>query len=275
MRELSLREIQEESLQILKVVDSFCKANGIRYAIAYGTLLGAVRHGGFIPWDDDIDICMLRPDYDRFCAAFKADGYELLNPSEDGDCWLGFSRVLDTECTAVQTLVPFVAPPRNTGMWIDVFPLDSVPDDHGEFISLYRRAEKIYKTLRHRRSFKGDIPSFVREERRLKTWFHRIIGLRSWLADPRPCVDSLLSLMAARPFGDTDHVSSLGCPECEEEWFKRSWFENTIPHKFEDAEFPIPAAWDEVLTHMYGDYMTPPRDCNRPYVPKYTCFFRK
>lgn len=275
MTELSLREIQEESLLILKAIDSFCKANDIRYTLAYGTLLGAVRHNGFIPWDDDIDVFMLRPDYDRFCASFKAEGYELITPEKDRKCWLGFARVFDTERTVAQTLTPHMAPPRQTGMWVDVFPLDSVPDDQKEFLALYRKAMKIFKVIRHRRSFKGKIPPYVCLGRRLKTWFHRLTRPVSWLSDPRPYVDKLLALIAAQPYGKTGHVSSLGCPECEEDWFKREWFEDTVLHKFEDAEFPIPAAYDEVLTHMYGDYMTPPPECDKPYAPKYTRFFRK
>ncbi len=275
MTELSLREIQEESLLILKALDSFCKANDIKYTLAYGTLLGAIRHNGFIPWDDDIDVFMLRPDYDRFCSTFKAEGYELISPEKDRKCWLGFARVFDTERTATQTLTPHVAPPRQTGMWVDVFPLDSVPDDQEDFLALYRQAEKIFKTIRHRRSFKGKIPPFVSTKRIIKTWFHRLTRPVSWLSDPRPYVDRLLALMAAQPYGKTGHVSSLGCPECEEDWFKREWFEDIVLHKFEDAEFPIPASYDEVLTHMYGDYMTPPPDCDKPYSSKYIRYYRK
>ena len=159
-------------------------------------------------------------------------------------------------------------------MWIDIFPLDSVPDDREEFLTLYRKAEKIFKGLRHRRSFKGQFPEFINTVRRLKTWFHRITRLHLWLTSPKPYARRLLALMAAQPYGKTGRVSSLGCPECEDDWFKREWFENTVMHRFEDCELPIPAAYDEVLTHMYGDYMTPPPDCDKPYAPKYTRSYR-
>lgn len=77
IRTLSLREIQLASLEILKVIDSICRANGFRYYLAYGTLIGAVRHHGFIPWDDDIDIQMPRPDYDLFLQYFDGHREEL------------------------------------------------------------------------------------------------------------------------------------------------------------------------------------------------------
>ena len=71
MREMALKEIQQVSLDILKDVHQFCINNGIHYSLCYGTLLGAIRHNGFIPWDDDIDIMMPRPDYDRFVNTYK------------------------------------------------------------------------------------------------------------------------------------------------------------------------------------------------------------
>ena len=75
---LTLEEKQEIILDQLKDVDRFCRENHIKYSIAYGTLLGAIRHGGFIPWDDDADICMLREDYDRFAASYKSEKYHML-----------------------------------------------------------------------------------------------------------------------------------------------------------------------------------------------------
>ena len=78
MKKLSHSEIQEALACILKDVDAFCRENGIRYSLAYGTLIGAVRHRGFIPWDDDIDLLMPRPDFERFVAAYKGRRYKCL-----------------------------------------------------------------------------------------------------------------------------------------------------------------------------------------------------
>ena len=67
-RELSLEEVHKETLNVLKKIDEICEHNDIKYSIMYGTLIGYMRHNGFIPWDDDMDVCMLRPEYDKFVA---------------------------------------------------------------------------------------------------------------------------------------------------------------------------------------------------------------
>lgn len=91
MKEMTLREVQLFELDILKDVHEFCMANHINYSLAYGTLIGAIRHKGFIPWDDDIDIVMPRPDYDRFCRTYKSQaGYEIFSPIQ-GNSYLGYT----------------------------------------------------------------------------------------------------------------------------------------------------------------------------------------
>lgn len=95
MKEMTLREVQLFELGIRKDVHEFCMANHINYSLAYGTLIGAIRHKGFIPWDDDIDIVMPRPDYDRFCRTYKSQaGYEIFSPIQ-GNSYLGYTRVCD------------------------------------------------------------------------------------------------------------------------------------------------------------------------------------
>ena len=89
-----LRKLQLTQLEILKEVDDFCSKNNIRYSIAYGTILGAVRHGGFIPWDDDLDICMPRADYDKFISLWKdTDAYSLQNRDTNLDFTQSFTKI--------------------------------------------------------------------------------------------------------------------------------------------------------------------------------------
>ena len=98
-----LRKLQLTQLEMLKYVDSFCKANGINYSIAYGTLLGAVRHKGFIPWDDDLDICMPRDDYNKFIELWKdTDTYLLQNHNTDNDFSQSFTKIRKKNTAFVQ-----------------------------------------------------------------------------------------------------------------------------------------------------------------------------
>ena len=103
MKEMTTTDIQQVSLDILKDVHSFCQKEGIKYSLAYGTLIGAIRHKGFIPWDDDVDIMMTRPEYERFIRAYKSsNGYELL--PEGKDSMIAMARVYDRQKT--QVLMP-------------------------------------------------------------------------------------------------------------------------------------------------------------------------
>ena len=114
-RQLELADIQKLSLGILKDVHDFCMSHGITYSLAYGTMLGAVRHKGFIPWDDDIDIVMPRPDYERFKKSFKSQcGNALVTEQES---YIAFSRVCDTRHTvASKSLWPWMSNPNMGGV---------------------------------------------------------------------------------------------------------------------------------------------------------------
>ena len=100
MKEMTTADIQQVSLDILKDIHSFCQKENIKYSLAYGTLIGAIRHRGFIPWDDDVDIMMPRPDYERFIRTYhSAQGYEILPEGEES--MIAMARVYDVQRTYV------------------------------------------------------------------------------------------------------------------------------------------------------------------------------
>ena len=123
MRKLSSDEIKRIELSIMKELDRICREHGLTYSLAYGTALGAVRHGGFIPWDDDIDIVMPRPDYERLLSLFK-NGlkclYKLVS-YRDGSSIYQFAKLIDENTSSYET---FVGRDHATGLWVDIFPIE-------------------------------------------------------------------------------------------------------------------------------------------------------
>ena len=120
--EISLEEMKQIEVDILLNIDSFCKENGIKYGIGYGTLIGAVRHHGFIPWDDDIDIWMPRPDYDKFINYYQDPTYQL-QCMEKGGYYRTYAKVFDTRTIITNTNN------KDMGIFVDIIPIDGLPSN--------------------------------------------------------------------------------------------------------------------------------------------------
>ncbi len=127
-----MREIKEIELKILIEFDRLCKENNLTYYLAFGTLLGAARHGGFIPWDDDIDVMMPRDDYERLLVGFnewsQSDCYELKVYS-DGYSIYPFAKMVNNRTVVTEN---FTRCEFKIGVWMDIFPLDNVNKDDRE-----------------------------------------------------------------------------------------------------------------------------------------------
>ena len=260
MKEMTLLDIQNVSLEILKDVHSFCESHNIRYSLAYGTLIGAVRHKGFIPWDDDVDIVIPRPDFERFCREYQSShGYTLYSP-ENGKSYLTFSRVCDNEKTIVKTASPWCK--ESTGIWIDIFPLDGVPKDDFNF---QRHVKKI-----------KDIATIVYRVRFGKfTKLSNTIGLKNFVyclvkkilyfnADIDVLVKKHISLLKAYNYEMSDYYGQLCVMDYpEKEHNPKDDFRSCILMQFCDSEFYVMNGYDNFLRRYYGNYMELPPEENR------------
>ena len=237
MEKLTLEEKHGIILEIMSDIDKFCRDNNIRYTISAGTLLGAVRHGGFIPWDDDADLFMLREDFDRFVKIYKSDKYHLLfnTCSKEEFLCTGFAKVIDPN-----TYVVGSATQAKYGVYVDIFPLDSVPEEPKARHKYMHKVMRLHNRLYHRQQ--NDLLSFI------KSYYH---SLDWWRRKCEEIVHSGLydnSGLVAQMIGTNNYRTVV----------PKNWFDNLEEFEFEGRRFFGFKDTHAYLSMLYGaDYMTP------------------
>lgn len=211
----ALRRAQETEFTLLKGIKRVCEKHEIKFTLFYGTLLGAVRHRGFIPWDDDADIALLREDYDRLLAVLRreeGDTYTV-SPQEDGeDFYGGYAKVSSK---------------TSPDIWIDILPLDCVSTREDDFREQVQRINTLQEEL-----FCEDVPERKQLNEMLYEEMTRYAG----------CGSGRVAVLGRYLKIDRQTV------------YERASFENTVYIPFEDECMPVPAAYSEVLESMYGEH---------------------
>ncbi len=253
--EIDIKQVQRRELDILREVMALCGRHGLRWWADGGTLLGAVRHGGFIPWDDDIDIGMPRPDFDRFRELAKKELPDHLALQDYEDIRHTFHPLLkvhDVRTTFVERdFAPY--PEVHTGVYIDIFCFDGYPGPGPERDALERRRRRL-----------GRLAGFLRAEKAdLRTPGQK---LRYGLGAPiRWCLPyNWASKKQEELFRRCSFDDAAWINECQG-WviYPARCLRETVTLPFEDMELPCPAGYDEYLTVVYGDYMRLPPEPER------------
>ena len=239
-----LRRQQMRMLEILVEVDKICKKHNIRYWLSSGTLIGAMRHNGFIPWDDDLDIEMMRSDYLRLMEVLPSELPEWLalqNDETDPNYFFFYAKVRDRRSRMLEQN-NYDRQWKEQGIYIDIFPMEQHP------IWLHKLTEKtvghMYKIWRT----STDDTKAIRKVRRIFDFNNR------WLF---PFFRAVLPLFT---FHASLLTSGMGIP-----FHNRRYLDEIFPlttHVFEGHEFPVPYHADAHLRHLYGDYMQLP-DLNK------------
>ncbi len=258
-----LRKLQLTQLDILKDIDSFCKENDIKYFISYGTLLGAVRHGGFIPWDDDIDICMMREDYNKFIELAKEkmkDKYDVLN-IYDTEGYMVFFAKLSKKGT-VFTEASNTSKTYKQGIFIDIFPMDYVTGDKEVRKKIFRKAWTLARLAILSETGKPVLQDHMSNVKKAIVLFGcRTIHLVLNLIRLNKVKVYKKYLKVAESSIEKEYVSMYSALKPETGTFKYSDIYPTKLIKFEDCEFEAPANTDIYLKSIYNDYMQlPPED---------------
>ena len=271
MTELSLQEVQQYSLQVLLQVHDFCVKHGIPYTLAYGTLIGAVRHKGFIPWDDDIDIIMTRDNFERFVREYESTNDLMLVAPYDKKSYIAFARVCDRKNTEVSCRTPWSA--YRTGVWVDVFPMDSIDDKEEMHRVRYERIHEHWAKLAIPRGAKS---SFSRQwglNGNLKILVKKMMSLNG--CGLRKKVENFIAEIQDKSFINSSHCAQLAC--CDEYGFyEKKDFEEYTTMEFEGHQLMVIKEYDKVLRMLYGDYMQlPPENKRVPKQSVHTRFYRK
>lgn len=256
MREVTFEESRKIQLDILIYFDNWCKQHGLHYSLGEGTLIGAIRHKGFIPWDDDIDLLMPREDYDRFIATYNGK-YRLISLKTEKRWWSCYSRLTDE-----RTFVEFENPNENYhGLWISLLPIDNYPDDKNEWMEAKKKLSKYWNYGRMKNSWWHKNVSFIRNFMKYPVKLLLLPISNNHIGTK--CQNILKS------FNDktTKHKGQMSCIWHDPWVFDAELINGFVDVDFENLKFPVLKGYDAYLRGQYGDYMQLPPEHQR--VPKH------
>ena len=259
--ELSRKDIEryrEKLLETYKAFCNLCEQNGLRWYMAFGSAIGTVRHKGFIPWDDDIDVLMPRADYERFLK-LQVHGATIIGPRLSEGWTFPFAKFCDAGSTIWERQVY----PSVMGVFVDVFPLDEADPDPRKTEALrkayhlnyrnYRRSLRTYQSgeMRRRlagRDFSGALKVFLDQTwyaSRAERYYRRFLEMEEHLA-------------AAALTGSGKNVMYSTVSDYKGVTLPAEWFAATVEMPFEDTTARMPSGYDEMLRTFYGNYMELP-----------------
>ena len=248
-------KLQNVQLEILDVIDQICKENDLHYSLYAGTLLGAIRHQDYIPWDDDLDICMSRTDYERFLTVWKDQdhpGYILQNKRNTPSFTQTFTKIRKDHTTFLQ--FEWEKERYHTGIFVDIFPFDHCPD------SFLERQLFCYQCLKYLLYTREFVPPKASLFMRTITKFFLVLSSVNSRKRYRERFEQKLIERSTRnelPVMAIELLSSLS------QIYSCDLFQNYIELPFHNLQLPCIVKWDEMLTVLYGDYMKLPPEEER------------
>lgn len=245
------QQARSVNLEMLRYFDRVCRENGVKYSLTGGTLLGAVRHGGVIPWDDDVDVFLTRPEFEKLSAVFPEGGrFEFITYQKDPNFNYVFGRLIDN-----WTLIEYSPNTAGAGkgLFLDVCIVDGLPDDakernrHMRYMRLLVRFRRAVIQNPNRKSYKSKGPVFVMAKKLLR----KCTDIHFWNK-------RINKAMQKYPFDGGKYVGNFTSQYGNKELLHASVFSKYYDVKFEDMTCMICAGYHEYLTNIYKDYMQLP-----------------
>lgn len=253
-------------LDLLNEFMRVCKKHNIRFFASDGTLLGVARHGGFIPWDDDLDIAMTREEYKKLDAVASEEfqyPYFWQNERTERDSTRGFAKLRNVTTTGI---VSSQLPYKYThcqGICIDVLPLDYVPEDDEErkvFLDKVRKLHHRMRNFSNHTTRWRDLRKY-RGWKRAKRWIYHLYLTKIVRAKENPLYDELEKMRQSYNAVPTKKLGEICCHFFEERFmWDADWFSTTIEMPFENLLIPVSVDYDKILTKEYGDWRTPSQE---------------